>query len=75
MGQAVRAAIKYTFEHPQQALLMRTESYQTERRVDMNERWEIMQEHISDDAQNALDIGCNQGGITRRAANQGGSSP
>ena len=71
LGQAVKSAARYVVQNPKRSLFFRTGTYQTSERIDMDERWEIMREHIADDARNALDIGCNQGGISRRAADRG----
>lgn len=44
--------------------------YQT-KRTDADERWELISARIDPDARNAVDLGCNRGAITRRAAEMG----
>lgn len=69
---ALTVAISYALSHPRRAILLEPGMYQRRDRVDMDERWELMAQHI-DPARhrNALDIGCHQGGITRRASELG----
>lgn len=69
--RAAVSAGKQIFSDPRRVLFAQTTGYQTAERIDMNDRWELMQEYIDGDARNALDIGCNQGEIARRAAGSG----
>ena len=67
--RAITVSINYVRSNPQ-LLLLKSPDYQ-DRRVDNNERWEMMESQIDTNAVNALDVGCNRGEITRRAADKG----
>lgn len=41
------------------------------RRVDNEQRWEMIEPHIPDDAANALDIGCSEGFFSKKLADKG----
>lgn len=69
--QALFSSIRYIRSNPRRALLLQTGSYQKRARIDMDDRWGLIEQRIDKDAQNVLDIGCNQGELTRRAADSG----
>jgi 2-polyprenyl-3-methyl-5-hydroxy-6-metoxy-1,4-benzoquinol methylase len=70
---AAKAATERARNNPRRWILLRQEppKYQTTKRVDIEERWDIMSARIPSDAKNALDIGCFQGVITERIAKEG----
>ena len=45
--------------------------YQTDERVDTEERWEILQDHIDADDENLVDIGCADGYLTSKFHEEG----
>lgn len=47
-----------------------TSSYQTDRRVDTDQRASIIAEHVGDDDVNLLDVGCAEGALTERLASE-----
>jgi 2-polyprenyl-3-methyl-5-hydroxy-6-metoxy-1,4-benzoquinol methylase len=52
-------------------LLGLTRPYQTKRVEGTDQRWELIAAHLRPDDQNLLDVGCNIGMMTRRAADAG----
>ena len=66
---AIRVSLRYLKKNPS-TLLLRDPTYQSDR-IDHDQRWEMMADRIDSDAANALDVGCNRGAITRRAADHG----
>lgn len=69
LGEAITVSVNHVRSNPG-SLLLRDPAYQ-DRRVDNDERWRMMEARIVPGAGNALDLGCNRGAITRRAAASG----
>lgn len=68
---AITTGVKYVAKNPARMLFGAPKGYQTSERVDIEERWELITERLRDEHKTFLDIGCNEGEITRRAANTG----
>ena len=66
---AVRVSLRYLKKNPG-TLFLKDPTYQSDR-IDHDQRWEMMSNRIEPDATNAIDVGCNRGAITRRAADKG----
>lgn len=69
LTHAILVSIRHIKSNPG-SLILKDPTYQSDR-IDNNQRWEMMARQINSNAENALDIGCNRGAITRRAANRG----
>ena len=72
---AIRLSISVVKQDPKVLITGQTSTtgsviYHTTR-TDEKERWEKIAARIDGDARNAIDIGCNRGAITRRAADMG----
>ncbi|SDJ68172.1 methyltransferase domain-containing protein [Natronorubrum texcoconense] len=64
-------ALKVASQNPQRAFLLQDKNYQSENRIDLEDRWRLISKHYNDDAKNIVDIGCDQGELTRRFAKHG----
>lgn len=65
---AIKISINFISSSPR--MLPTSYKYQ-DRRTDLSHRWELISSEIDPDAQNSIDIGCNQGKITKKAAEYG----
>lgn len=70
LWHAIRVALLYLVSNPYRALGISNRNYQ-QKRVDTKERWKIIERELDPDAENLLDIGCNEGEITKYAADAG----
>lgn len=69
LGEAIAVSANHVRSNPR-SLMLDDPAYQ-DRRVDNDERWRLMESRIRPEATNALDLGCNRGAITKRAADSG----
>lgn len=65
---AIRSAIIYVVRNPGRSVGISTSPYQTGQRIDLHERWNLIQDVLESSHQSVLDIGCNEGVLTRRTA-------
>lgn len=68
-GQAVRSTARYVRSNPWRIISYRG-GYQ-DSRIDLERRWSLVSETLNPAAKNVLDIGCNQGQMTKKAAESG----
>lgn len=68
-SKAIRSAASYVRDNPRRVISSRG-GYQ-DSRIDLEQRWDTISQHVAPDAKNVLDIGCNQGRVTKKAAESG----
>jgi hypothetical protein len=69
-NNGVRGAV-YAPVHFVRQVIFEGVEYQTDRRVDIDHRWELMRENVSESDVSLLDIGCAEGVLTERFSELG----
>lgn len=69
LRDALRTSFRYARNNPMSVL--RGTDYQTHRRVDVEHRWDLIQDCVEPNDSNILDIGCAEGVLTSRFADAG----
>ena len=68
--EGLTAAVKSPFTYAYSSVFEGVR-YQTDRRVDLEQRWELMHPEIADSDSSLLDVGCAEGALTERFSDEG----